>query len=121
MPPRIGRIGSVTVFAVFFAARACADTGAAGEQIAKYRAHDRVTRAYASGVVNALIWANGLARNQQKPEVFCQTADPPMTVDDAVALTETYAATRPQAKDGPFALVVLQALIDAFPCAAPKP
>jgi hypothetical protein len=101
----------------------CALQGAMAVSIGEYRrqrdsvnvAAFKLTRTYLTGVVAGYIWANAHAAEKKAPLLFCQP--PPITADlDVPRLMDEEIGQINVTDDYPAELVLLEALIRAYPC-----
>lgn len=75
----------------------------------------KLTRIYLTGVVAGYIWANSTNAAKKVPLLFCQP--PPLTVEfDIPKLLDEEIGQINVTDDYPAELVLLQALVRAYPC-----
>ncbi|MGA2550964.1 MAG: hypothetical protein ABSF50_12510 [Burkholderiaceae bacterium] len=78
----------------------------------------RLTRIYLTGVVAGYIWANSTNAGNKAPLLFCQP--PPVTTDlDVPRLLDEEIGQVNVKSDYPAELILLGALVRAFPCDSP--
>lgn len=133
----MARLGSLRRAAKGLALGAClllaASPGHAAEEmtLAEYRASatgatlPAPVRDYVDGIGTGYVWANALLAARAQPRIFCTPGDsaPPQ---DFVALLDRQIAShaglhQPYADDTALAMILLDALINDFPCESSPP
>jgi hypothetical protein len=82
----------------------------AEDAIAKFKANDPNVAVYVVGIKSGFEWANVWVR------LYCQPVRMALTADQAVSITEQFLEGHKPQKGGPLGMVMLNALVDLFPC-----
>jgi hypothetical protein len=78
----------------------------------------QVYKNYMNGVGKGLFWANAALHNRGSQRLYCQPDNVELNRDNYLEVVDRYIATHRNelSKDFPLELVLLQALVEKFPC-----
>jgi hypothetical protein len=71
---------------------------------------------YLIGTIDGLSWANVRLSFEQKPKLFCVPNKMALTSEQAIDILRRYVDGLPKDAGHSFGMVMMDALIDAFPC-----
>jgi hypothetical protein len=84
--------------------------------IDKYKGSDPNTWLFINGIQQGMEWYNSYLQVIGETPAYCPPQKVALTVDQIVDITERYLEEHGKSKQDPIGLMLLTALIDAFPC-----
>ena len=119
------RFATAPFAAVVLACAACAPAHA-DMKLEDYRPYENTgalpdsVKSYVDGLGEGYVWANALLATRDEPKIFCTPEFGPPDGDFVSLLNAQIAShagmTRPYDDDARLAMILLDALINAFPC-----